>query len=161
MSPGIVGRLFREFAVTLSVAIGVSLFVSLTATPMSVRAFPTHRTWWPRLRLSLAEGLFNGLVMFTTVAAGHSSPPVAVSLITIGTVILTGYMIRRSPKAFSHSRTPDAVNGYIQGDQDISFAAIPTSSASNAILMKDPAVDTVTAFTGGGNGTSTSRMFAQ
>ena len=54
------------------------------------------------------------------------------------------------------------INGYIQGDQDISFVAMSDKLKEfNEIVMNDPAVDTVTAFTGGGNGTSTSRMFAQ
>jgi multidrug efflux pump len=54
------------------------------------------------------------------------------------------------------------INGYIQGDQDISFAAMSEKLKEfNKIVMDDPAIDTVTAFTGGGNGTSTSRMFAQ
>src|SRR4029077_10259998 len=85
-----------------------------------------------------------------------------VLLITIGTVILTGYMYVAVPKGFFPQQDTGRINGYIQGDQDISFAAMSDKLKQfNQILMADPAVATLTAFTGGGNGTSTSRMFAQ
>src|SRR5258708_7881733 len=111
----------------------------------------------------LAEGMFNGLVhVYDRCLRVILRHQFAVLLITIGTVILTGYMYVAVPKGFFPQQDTGRVNGYIQGDQDISFAAMSDKLKQfNAILMKDPAVDTVTAFTGGGNGTSTSRMFAQ
>jgi len=162
--PTIIGRLLREFSVTLSVAIVVSLFVSLTATPMLCAHFlridsgKRHGFFY-----RLAEGAFNGLVHFydrcLRVVLRHQF---AMLLITIGTVVFTGYLYFAAPMSLFPQQDTGRINGYIQGDQDISFDAMSEKlKAFNKIVMDDPAVDTVTAFTGGGNGTSTSRMFAQ
>ena len=163
MFPGIVGRLFREFAVTLSVAIGVSMFVSLSTTPMLCARFLQVDQGRHNRAYRLAESAFNGVVRFydriLRVVLRHQF---AVLLITIVTVVVTGYLYVAVPKGFFPQQDTGRVNGYIQGDQDISFAAMSEKlKAFNKIVMDDPAVDTVTAFTGGGNGTSTSRMFAQ
>jgi multidrug efflux pump len=160
--PGIVGRLFREFAVTLSVAIVVSMFVSLTATPMLCARFLRVDDGRHNLAYRLAEGAFDGVVRFydrlLRVVLRHQ--PV-VLLLTIVTVFVTGYLYYALPKGFFPQQDTGRITGYIQGDQDISFAAMSEKlKAFNKIVMADPAVDTVTAFTGGGNGTSTSRMFA-
>src|SRR5579863_8343983 len=162
--PTIIGRLLREFAVTLSVAIVVSLFVSLTATPMLCAHFlridsgKRHGFFY-----RVAEGAFNGLVRFydrcLSVVLRHQF---VMLLITIGTVFLTGYLYYSAPMSLFPQQDTGRINGYIQGDQDISFDAMSEKlKAFNKIVMDDPAVDSVTAFTGGGNGTSTSRMFAQ
>jgi multidrug efflux pump len=163
MFPGIVGRLFREFAVTLSVAIGVSMFVSLTTTPMLCARFLKVDHGGHNWAYRLAESAFNGVVRFydriLRVVLRHQF---AVLLITIITVVVTGYLYVAVPKGFFPQQDTGRVNGYIQGDQDISFAAMSEKLKEfNKIVMDDPAVDSVTAFTGGGNGTSTSRMFAQ
>ena len=163
MFPGIVGRLFREFAVTLSVAIGVSMFVSLTTTPMLCARFLKVDTGRHNWAYRLAENAFNGVVRFydriLRVVLRHQF---AVLLITIVTVVVTGYLYVAVPKGFFPQQDTGRVNGYIQGDQDISFVSMSEKLKEfNKIVMDDPAVDTVTAFTGGGNGTSTSRMFAQ
>jgi multidrug efflux pump len=162
--PTIIGRLLREFSVTLSVAIVVSLFVSLTATPMLCAHFlridsgKRHGFFY-----RVAEGAFNGLVHFydrcLRVVLRHQF---AMLLLTIGTVVFTGYLYFAAPMSLFPQQDTGRINGYIQGDQDISFDAMSEKlKAFNKIVMDDPAVDTVTAFTGGGNGTSTSRMFAQ
>jgi multidrug efflux pump len=163
MFPGIVGRLFREFAVTLSVAIGVSMFVSLTTTPMLCARFLKVDHGGHNWAYRLAESAFNGVVRFydriLRVVLRHQF---AVLLTTIITVVVTGYLYVAVPKGFFPQQDTGRVNGYIQGDQDISFAAMSEKLKEfNKIVMDDPAVDSVTAFTGGGNGTSTSRMFAQ
>ena len=164
MFPGIVGRLFREFAVTLSVAIGVSMFVSLTATPMlCARFLKVDSGGEHNFAYRLAEGAFNGVVRFydrlLRVVLRHQF---AVLMLTIVTVFVTGYLYYAVPKGFFPQQDTGRINGYIQGDQDISFVAMSEKlKAFNKIVMADPAVDTVTAFTGGGNGTSTSRLFAQ
>jgi multidrug efflux pump len=163
MFPGIVGRLFREFAVTLSVAIGVSMFVSLTATPMLCARFLRVDRGRHNFAYRLAEGAFNGVVRFydRLLRAVLRHQP-AILALTIFTVFFTGYLYYAVPKGFFPQQDTGRINGYIQGDQDISFAAMSEKlKAFNKIVMADPAVDTVTAFTGGGNGTSTSRMFAQ
>jgi multidrug efflux pump len=161
--PTIIGRLLREFAVTLSVAIVVSLFVSLTATPMLCAHFLRIGGRSHGFFYRLAEGAFNGLVGFydrcLSVVLRHQF---AMLLITFGTVILTGYLYFAAPMSLFPQQDTGRINGYIQGDQDISFVAMSDKlKAFNKVVMDDPAVDTVTAFTGGGNGTSTSRMFAQ
>jgi multidrug efflux pump len=161
--PTIIGRLIREFAVTLSVAIGVSMFVSLTTTPMLCARFLKvdhgRHNWANRM----AERAFNGIVRFydriLCVALRHQF---AILLLTFGTVILTGYLYWATPMSLFPQQDTGRINGYIQGDQDISFVAMSEKLREfNKIVMDDPAIDTVTAFTGGGNGTSTSRMFAQ
>jgi len=162
--PTIIGRLLREFAVTLSVAIIVSLFVSLTATPMLCAHFlRIDRNRSHGLAYRIAENVFNALVRVYDRSLGvvlrHQF---AILLLTIGTVVLTGYLYYAAPMSLFPQQDTGRINGYIQGDQDISFAAMSEKlEAFNKIVMADPAVDTVTAFTGGGNGTSTSRMFAQ
>jgi multidrug efflux pump len=163
MFPGIVGRLFREFAVTLSVAIGVSLFVSLTATPMLCAHFLRIQSGKHNVAYRFAESFFNGLVhAYDRCLRVVLRYQFVVLLITIGTVILTGYMYYSVPKGFFPQQDTGRINGYIQGDQDISFAAMTEKLKKfSDIVQADPAVDTVTAFTGGGNGTSTSRMFSQ
>jgi multidrug efflux pump len=163
MFPGIVGRLFREFAVTLSVAIAVSMFVSLTTTPMLCARFLKVDTGRHNWAYRLAENAFNGIVRFydriLQVVLRHQF---AVLLITVITIFFTGYLYVAVPKGFFPQQDTGRINGYIQGDQDISFASMSEKLKEfNQIVMADPAVDTVTSFTGGGNGTSTSRMFAQ
>ncbi|HUI74949.1 MAG TPA: multidrug efflux RND transporter permease subunit [Candidatus Acidoferrum sp.] len=160
---GIVGRLFREFAVTLSVAIGVSLFVSLTATPMLCAHFLRIEKGPHNFVYRFFEKAFNGLLhtydRCLRVVLRHQF---AVLLITIGTVFLTAYLYAEIPKGFFPQQDTGRITGYIQGDQDISFAAMSQKLRQfTDIVMNDPAVDTVTSFTGGGGGTSTARMFCQ
>ncbi|HUL16647.1 MAG TPA: multidrug efflux RND transporter permease subunit [Terriglobales bacterium] len=160
---GIVGRLFREFAVTLSVAIGVSLFVSLTATPMLCAHFLKIEKGPHNFVYRFFEKAFNGLLhtydRCLRVVLRHQF---AVLLITIGTVFLTAYLYAEIPKGFFPQQDTGRITGYIQGDQDISFAAMAQKLRQfSDIVQHDPAVDTVTAFTGGGGGTSTARMFCQ
>ena len=161
--PTIIGRLIREFAVTLSVAIIVSLFVSLTTTPMLCAHFLRVNTGKHGLAYRIAENAFNALLHFydrcLRVVLRHQ---LAMLLVTVGTVALTIYLYFSTPMSLFPQQDTGRINGYIQGDQDISFAAMSEKLKEfNEIVMKDPAIDTVTAFTGGGNGTSTSRMFAQ
>jgi len=161
--PTIIGRLIREFAVTLSVAIIVSLFVSLTTTPMLCAHFLRLNTGNHGLAYRIAENAFNSLLHFyercLRVVLRHR---LAMLLLTVGTVLLTAGLYIFTPMSLFPQQDTGRINGYIQGDQDISFAAMSEKLKEfNAIVMNDPAIDTVTAFTGGGNGTSTSRMFAQ
>ena len=160
---GIVGRLFREFAVTLSVAIAVSLFVSLTATPMLCAHFLRHENGPHNFLYRFFESAFNFILRLydraLRVVLRHQF---AVLLVTLGTVVLTGYLYKAIPKGFFPQQDTGRISGYIQGDQDISFAAMSQKLREfTAIVMQDPAVDTVTSFTGGGGGTSSARMFAQ
>jgi len=161
---GIVGRLFREFAVVLSVAIGVSLFVSLTATPMMCARFLKHEHKKKHgFFYRLSEGVFNGMLR----SYDHSLRWVLrhqflILCVTIFTAGLSVYMFTHVNKGFFPQQDTGRINGFIQADQDTSFVEMSKKMRAFVdIVMADPAVDTVTAFTGGGNGTSTARMFAQ
>jgi multidrug efflux pump len=161
---GIVGRLFREFAVVLSVAIGVSLFVSLTATPMLCARLLKHDHGQRHSRAyRLSEGLFNRLLRTYDVSLQWVlRHQFLILLVTIGTVCLNLYLFVVTPKGFFPQQDTGRLNGQIQGDQDLSFTAMSQKMrVFTEIVVKDPAVESVTAFTGGGSGGSTARMFAQ
>ncbi|MGB7844978.1 MAG: multidrug efflux RND transporter permease subunit [Candidatus Acidiferrum sp.] len=161
---GLVGRLFREFAVTLSVAIGVSLFVSLTTTPMLCARFLKHdQNKKHGFFYRLAEGGFNRMLGGYDLALcwvlRHQFLILCVTILTAG---LSVYMFKNVNKGFFPQQDTGRINGFIQADQDTSFVEMSKKMREfTDIVMADPAIDTVTAFTGGGNGTSTARMFAQ
>jgi len=160
---GIVGRLFREFAVTLSVAIAVSLAVSLTTTPMMSARFLRHDEGKHGRLHRFAENAFDRLVrVYGTCLNWVLRHQFVTLLIFIATVALNVQMFKMIPKGFFPQQDTGRVNGFVQGDQDISFQAITQKMAAfAAIVQQDPAVDTVSAFTGGGNGTNTARLFMQ
>src|SRR3974377_777324 len=164
MMGGLGGRPFREFAVTLSVAIGVSLLVSWTATPMMCARFLRHDHRKKHgFFYRLSEGGFNRMLKGYDLALrwvlGHRF---FVLFFTIFTAGLSVYMFKAVNKGFFPQQDTGRLNGYIQGDQDTSFAEMSKKMRGFAkIVMADPAVDTVSSFTGGGNGTSTARMFVQ
>ena len=161
--PGIVGRLFREFAITLTAAIVVSMIVSLTTTPMMCARFLRHETGEHNWAYRVAEAAFNGIVRIydrcLRVVLRHQF---AVLLITIGTVCVNGYLFYIVPKGFFPQQDTGRINGSIQGDQDGSFASISEKMVEfTNLVLKDEAVETATSFAGGGNGGATARMFAQ
>jgi len=159
---GIIGRLFREFAVTLSAAIGVSLLVSLTTTPMMCAKLlrPLESEKHGRLYRA-SEGAFNSLLKnYGTALRWVLRHQALVLLITIGTACLSVYLYVIVPKGFFPQQDTGRLAGSIQAEQDISFQAIRQKMNDYvAIIMKDPAVDTVTAFVGGGGTANTGRMF--
>jgi multidrug efflux pump len=164
MMGGIVGRLFREFAVVLSVAIIVSLFVSLTTTPMLCARFLKHdhqkkHGFFYRLSENSFNGLLRGYDRSLRLVLRHQ--PV-VLVITILTAFLSVHMFGVVSKGFFPQQDTGRINGFIQADQDTSFLEMAKKMrAFTDIVRADPAVDSVTSFTGGGNGTSSSRLFAQ
>jgi multidrug efflux pump len=160
---GVVGRLFREFAVVLSVAIGVSLFISLTTTPMMCARFLRHETGRHNRLYRFSENAFNRLLRTYDVSLRWVlRHQFLILLVTFGTVCLNIYLFVRTPKGFFPQQDTGRINGLIQGDQDLSFAAMSQKMREfTDIVMQDPAIDSVTAFAGGGNGGSTARMFAQ
>ena len=164
MMGGIVGRLFREFAVTLSVAIMVSLVVSLTTTPMMCSRLLKHGR--PEDHGSLyraSERVFAYILRLyersLTWVLRHPAPTLAVLLITIG---LNVYLLVIVPKGFFPQQDTGRLAGGIQGVQDSSFAAMKQRMTRFVDIVKaDPAVANVVAFTGSGGGTTTNtgRMF--
>jgi multidrug efflux pump len=159
MMGGIVGRLFREFAVVLSVAIGVSLFVSLTATPMMCARFLRHETGKHNWIYRFSENAFNRLLhTYDFSLKWVLRHQFLILLVTIGTVCLNAYLFYQTPKGFFPQQDTGRLNGSIIGDQDLSFAAMSKKMRTfTDIVAQDPAIDTVTAFAGSG----TARMFAQ
>jgi multidrug efflux pump len=162
MMGGIVGRLFREFAVVLSVAIGVSLFVSLTTTPMMCARFLRHESGKHNRIYRFSENAFNSLLRtYDFSLKWVLCHQFLILLVTIGTVCLNGYLFYQTPKGFFPQQDTGRINGSIIGDQDLSFAAMSQKMRTfTDIVSQDPAVETVISFTGGGSGGSTARLFA-
>jgi len=160
---GIVGRLFREFAVVLSTAIAVSLFVSLTATPMMCARFLRHESGKHNFLYRFSENVFNGMLrVYDYSLRWVLRNQFPILLLTIGTAVLSAVLFASTPIGFFPQQDTGRINGSIQGDQDLSFAAMAQKMrVFSDIVQRDPAVDTVTSFTGGGSGGSTARMFAQ
>jgi multidrug efflux pump len=163
MMGGIVGRLFREFAVTLSAAIGVSLLVSLTATPMMCARFLRPDTGKHGATYRVAERSFDGLLHTYDIGLRWVlRHQLLVLFITFATIGVNLYLFWIVPKGFFPQQDTGRISGFVQADQDISFSAVSEKmKAYVKIIMEDPAVDTVTAFTGGSGGTNSARMFMQ
>jgi multidrug efflux pump len=160
---GSVGRLFREFAVTLSVAIGVSLVVSLTTTPMMCARFLRHDQG-PHGRIyKLFEDGFNGLVgLYDRTLRVVLRHQFLVLMVTIGTVCLNVYLFRIVPMGFFPQQDTGRLTGQITAAQDVSFQAMSQKLKTFVdLVLADPAVDTCTAFAGGGGSINTARMFVQ
>ncbi|MGA8596277.1 MAG: multidrug efflux RND transporter permease subunit [Bryobacteraceae bacterium] len=162
---GIVGRLFHEFAVTLSTAIVVSMFVSLTTTPMMCAyLLKTHETHGWLYRKS--EEFFNWIIRTygrtLRVVLRH---PAVTLIILLGTIALNVYLFVRVPKGFFPQQDNGRLMGAIQADQDTSYQAMDRMLKQMiTIVTADPAVATATGFTGGGGGggggsINTARMF--
>jgi multidrug efflux pump len=160
---GIVGRLFREFAVVLSVAIAVSLLISLTTTPMMCARFLRRETGRHNRLYRFSESAFNRLLRTYDISLRWVlRHQFLILLLTFGTVCLNIYLFVQTPKGFFPQQDTGRITGLIQGDQDLSFAAMSQKMRTfTDIVLQDPAVDTVASFTGGGSGGSTARMFAQ
>jgi multidrug efflux pump len=163
MMGGVVGRLFREFAVVLSVAIGVSLLISLTTTPMMCARFLRPKAGQHNRLYHFSENAFNRLLGTYNVSLRWVlRHQFLILLVTLGTVCLNVYLFVKTPKGFFPQQDTGRFMGLIQGDQDLSFTAMSQKMrAFTDIVLNDPAVDSVTSFTGGGSGGSTARMFGQ
>ena len=159
---GIVGRLFREFAVVLSTAIGVSLIVSLTLTPMLCAKFlrPPREEKHGRI-FRISEWGFEWMLRTYRGSLGWVLRHQAFTLlITIGTAVLSIYMYIVAPKGFFPQQDTGRLGGAIQASQDISFPALRDKmKAFVGIVMKDPAVNTAVGFAGGNGTSNTGRMF--
>ena len=149
---GIIGRLFREFAITLSLAIVISLIVSLTATPMMCSRFLRERGEHKHGRLFLAsERAFNALQggyrRSLEAALRH---PRLVMLILLGTIGLNVFLYVDIPKGFFPQQDTGRMIGGIQADQSISFQLMRGKlNQFISIIKADPAIDSVVGFTGG------------
>jgi multidrug efflux pump len=159
---GIIGRLFREFAVTLSTAILVSLAISLTTTPMLCAYFigrPSQgakQPWWSRA----AERSFDFMarVYERGLRWALDSGPIML-VILAATIVLNIYLFAIVPKALFPQQDTGLFQGGMQMDQSSSFQVSQSRMKRYVnIVGKDPAVDSVVGFTGGG-GSSGGFMF--
>jgi len=159
---GIVGRLFREFAVTLSIAIGVSLLVSLTTTPtMCAKFLRLPKTQKHNIFYRVSEWFFDHLLAAYTRALKFVLQYQPVTLtVTILVAVLSGYLYYVVPKGFFPQQDTGRISGTVIGAQDISFQSMSDKMRRYiSIVMKDPAVDTMAGFTGGGNALNQGRFF--
>jgi multidrug efflux pump len=154
--PGLIGRLFREFALTMTAAVGISLIASLTLTPMLgsrllVHHDPEHgnpednaifratRRFFDWLQGRYARGLDWAL---------HHRGPVLLSL--LGAVFLNVFLMAVAPGGLFPNQDTGALNGGLRADQSISFTAMKDKLTQIVkIVRSDPSVDTVVAFSGG------------
>jgi len=160
---GIVGRLFREFAVTLAVAIGVSLVISLTTTPMMCAKFLVSERershgWFYRG----GERFFNFILSFYERTLGWVlAHPLPTLMVTLATVALNVFLYVVVPKGFFPQQDTGRLTGSIVGSQDISFPAMSQKLAAFVdTVQHDPAVDNVVGFSGGGS-VNSARVFVQ
>ncbi len=162
LAGGIIGRFFQEFAVVLSLAILISLVVSLTTTPMMCARFlkPEMHGARPGPVARVLEGAFSGLLSGYRVtldwALRHG---VTVMLVLLGAVVLNVYLYVIVPKGFFPQQDTGQMIGGIQADQRISFQAMSAKlRRATAIVQADPAVESVVGFTGG-RGTNSANVF--
>lgn len=159
---GIVGRLFREFAVTLSTAIVMSLLISLTATPMMCAKFLRSAEQQKHGKIYLAsERSFDFILKLYRGSLGWVMRHQPLTLgITIATAVLSVYLYIIVPKGFFPQQDTGRMGGGVQAAQDISFPALSAKIAQFVDIVKsDPDVETVVGFVGGGGGGSGGRMF--
>jgi len=162
MMGGIVGRLFREFAVTLSIAIAVSLLVSLTTTPaMCAQLLKATKGEKHGGAYRWSQKLFDGMQSMYLRGLGwvlrHQPVMLLVTILTAG---LTVYLYVIVPKGFFPQQDTGRIQGSVQASQDISFPAMSAKMSQFVnIVMKDPAVETIVGFAGGSTALNQGRMF--
>ncbi len=163
---GMVGRLFREFAVTLSAAIMVSLVVSLTTTPMMCAVLLKPRKTSAHGHLyKISEAAFTGMHrLYERTLRWAFRHPRLMLLLMLVTVVTSGVLFVIVPKGFFPEQDTGRIAGSIQAEQDISFQAMRAKLAQILDIIKsDPEVVYSAGFTGGGGGggtaANTGRMF--
>ena len=150
---GVVGRLFREFAVTLSAAVIVSLFVSLTMTPMMCARLLRSKEelgkgWFYRKSEQIFEAVLGFYRRSLSWALRHGRLMMAILFVVI---CLNVFLYIKIPKGFFPQQDTGALVGTIQADQNISFQAMQRKLISTMdIIRSDPAIDSIAGFTGGG-----------
>jgi multidrug efflux pump len=152
---GIVGRLFREFALTLSVAVLVSMVVSLTAAPMLAARLlrhqpPDREARWQRALARAFDDIQVAYAHSLDWALRHTR---LIMLIFAGAIALNLWLFVIVPKGFFPNQDTGRLFGSLRGDQSTSFQAMARKMQQAVdVVRADPAVDNVSAFTGGGRG---------
>jgi len=162
MMGGIVGRLFREFAVTLSAAIAVSLIVSLSTTPaMCAQLLKSLHEEKHGHAYQASQKVFDGILRIYGIGLGWVlRHQLTVLLITIATACLSVYMYQDVPKGFFPQQDTGRIQGSIQAAQDISFDAMSRKMRRYVqIAMADPNVEHMIGFCGGTTAMNQGRMF--
>jgi multidrug efflux pump len=159
---GIVGRLFREFAVTLSAAILVSMIVSLTTTPMCCAYLLRSEKKVKHGRIYMAsEKFFDGMLSIYRRSLNWVLDHPVLTLIVLSiTILLNVVLVIVIPKGFFPQQDTGAIIGGVQGPQDASFPAMNNSLQQLVeVIKKDSGVANVIAFTGGGGATNTGFIY--
>lgn len=160
---GTVGRLFREFAVTLSAAILISLVLSLTTTPMmcAVLLKPEDKQRPRRMLFRLSERVFNAMLRFYEITLDWSLRHARLMLtLVLAAITVSIILFIVVPKGFFPEQDTGRLMGTIQADQDTSFQSMKRKMAIIVeIIRSDPDVESVSAFTGTSTGTNKARMF--
>jgi multidrug efflux pump len=165
LMPGIVGRLFREFAIVLSVAIFVSMLVSLTATPMMcsrlLKAKQSHGALYNATEKGF-QWVISTYGSALEFVLDHSAPMILLILVTIG---VTGYLYVKVPKGFFPQQDTGRLQGIIMGQQHISYQSLVEKAKwFEKIVRDDPDVDTVdmvAGTSGGGFGGNQANIWCQ
>jgi multidrug efflux pump len=159
---GIVGRLFREFAVTLSTAVFVSMVISLTTTPMMCAYLLKNQRAEKHGRIYMAsEKFFDGVLsLYRTSLHWVLDHPTLTLVVLFVTIALNVVLIVKIPKGFFPVEDTGAISGSVRGPQDSSFPAMNDSIQQiGRVIKNDPAVANVIAFTGGGGATNGGSLY--
>jgi HAE1 family hydrophobic/amphiphilic exporter-1 len=154
---GYVGKLFQEFAITVSVSLVLSLIISLTLTPMMcarlLKAETKQHGWLYRFFERGFDGMLNAYEHGLKIALRYR---LVTLMIMLGTIAVTGYLYYVIPKGFFPQQDTGLIIGIAEAAQDISYTAmVQREGAIINTVLKDPAVDSVGASIGAGGGTTT------
>ncbi|MGA2235478.1 MAG: multidrug efflux RND transporter permease subunit [Terriglobales bacterium] len=159
---GIVGRLFREFAVTLSTAVFVSMVISLTTTPMMCAYLLKNERAEKHGRIYMASEKVFDWVLSVYRGSLHwvlDHPTLTLAVLFI-TIALNVVLIVKIPKGFFPTEDTGAITGSVRGPQDSSFPAMNDSIQQiGRVIKNDPAVENVIGFTGGGGATNGGSLY--
>ena len=164
---GIVGRLFHEFAMTVSIAVVASAFIALSLTPMMCSLFLSRESDQPRGRINRAfEGFFDWMLAeYDRGLNWVFRHQLSMLLVTLTLVVVTGYLYYVIPKGFLPEQDTGFLFGQLEARQDESFPAMAKLQDQIAkIVIQDPAVSGMVSFagsTGGNSSENTARMFIQ
>jgi multidrug efflux pump len=150
---GLVGRYFREFSITLSVAVLVSLAVSLTTTPMMCSRLLRHESEHkPGRFFQYSERAFKGMLgLYERTLGWALDAPLLMMFVLLMTVVLNVFLYIHVPKGFFPTEDTGVLVGGVQADQSISFQLMSKKMVQFMKIVKsDPAVNNVAGFTGGG-----------
>jgi multidrug efflux pump len=159
---GIVGRLFREFAVTLSTSVFVSMIISLTTTPMMCAYLLKSERTEQHGRLYMASEKFFDWMLSLYRGSLHwvLEHPTPTLLVLLVTIVLNVVLIMKIPKGLFPVEDTGAITGSVRGPQDSSFPAMDNSIRQiGGVIKNDRAIENVIAFTGGSGATNTGSLF--